>query len=423
MKQGILCKTEKTNDDNKDLLVLPKSLLQILRNSMHYGILSNHASTRIMYEKIKEQYYYPDLKKTLEKIGKSCILCAINKPTYGKQLDFGKKVYPNAPRLGWSFDIACGYPSIKGYQYIYLYVDDFSGYSICIPAKTRSSEEILRSLRDNLVKYFGYPNYIYCDKEKGCHSSLMEQYCQAHGIDLRSTAGNSPYSNGFCEKTIGILKIAINLLIRSQGKSWLEVLGHANLALNQQKLSSGFSPEMLALGQNSQTTALLQEEESFKNHKDFSKFMTSKLDKMYEQHALERERRTNKNREYMNKFRKEKQFQQGEYVTLKNNEVGQGEGGSIKNKNFGVYEITSINERERCCILKQLGNGKERGAHLMHLRPLDTEDNMEPVPIRNEASRLITANTPQIKDNTIASRSDYNLRSKNHNLKCIDKKN
>ena len=59
----------------------------------------------------------------------------------------------------------------------------------------------------------------------------------------------------------------------------------------------------------------------------------------------------------------------------------------------------------------------------MHLRPLDTEDNMEPVPIRNEASRLITANTPQIKDNTIASRSDYNLMSKNHNLKCIDKKN
>ena len=108
---------------------------------------------------ITEQYYYPDLKKTLEKIGKSCILCAINKPTYGKQLDFGKKVYPNAPRLGWSFDIACGYPSIKGYQYIYLYVDDFSGYSICIPAKTRSSEEILRSLKDNLVKYFGYPNY------------------------------------------------------------------------------------------------------------------------------------------------------------------------------------------------------------------------------------------------------------------------
>ena len=55
-----------------------------------------------------------------------------------------------------------------------------------------------------------------------------------------------------------------------------------------------------------------------------------------EDEDIGRMRRTNKNREYMNKFRKEKQFQQGEYVTLKNNEVGQGEGGSIKNKNFGV---------------------------------------------------------------------------------------
>ena len=152
MEQGILCKRIEHNEEVRNLLVLPKSLLPILRNSMHYGVLGNHSSTHAMYEKLKEYYFIPELKPMLEKIGKSCILCAINKPTHGKQMEIGKKIYPKAPRIGYSFDIACGFPSINSYQNIFVYVDDFSNYCICVPAKTRSMQEILKSLKDNIVK-------------------------------------------------------------------------------------------------------------------------------------------------------------------------------------------------------------------------------------------------------------------------------
>ena len=188
------------------------------------------------------------------------------------------------------------------------------------------------------------------------------------------------------------------------------MLGYANLALNQRKLSSGYTPQMLALGQNSQTTALLREDEDFNSHEEFSEFMTKRLDKIYEQHNMEREKRGNKNREHMNNSRKEKSFKVNQLVTLKNNEIGQGEGGSLKNRNLGIYQIISINERERCCILKHLGNGKERGAHLMHIKELEDNDNKEPTPIRNEALRLTASSTVDTNQDLIAPRNTYNLR-------------
>ena len=250
-------------------MVLPTNLLPILRNALHYSIMGNHSSTDIMYRKLKEHYFHPKLRDKLKEIGENCVLCAINKPSYGKQLSFGEKNYPKAPRIGYSFDIACGYPAINSYKYIYLYLDEFTGYCICVPAKTKSSQEILKSLKENVVKYFDYPQYLFSDREGALHSKEIKSYCETHNMELRSTPGYSPFSNGYCEKMIGIQKIALNLLVRGQGQSWIDMLGYANLAINQRLLSSNYSLQMLALGQSSQSLALLKKDMDFENHKDF----------------------------------------------------------------------------------------------------------------------------------------------------------
>ena len=116
VKQGILCKRQIKNDEIKDLLVLPTNLLPILRNALHYSIMGNHSSTDIIYRKLKEHYFHQKLRDKLKEIGENCILCAINKPSYGKKLSLGEKIYPKAPRIGYSFDIACGYPAINSYK-------------------------------------------------------------------------------------------------------------------------------------------------------------------------------------------------------------------------------------------------------------------------------------------------------------------
>ena len=64
----------------------------------------------------------------------------------------------------------------------------------------------------------------------------------------------------------------------------------------------------------------------------------------------------------------------------------------MKDKYHGVYQIQSLNEKEKTCILVHIDNGSERGAHLRHLRKLGNTDLEDPLPIRNEAIRLLNKN-------------------------------
>ena len=84
----------------------------------------------------------------------------------------------------------------------------------------------------------------------------------------------------------------------------------------------------------------------------------------------------------------------------------------MKNRNSGLYEIVSLNKKARSRTLKHLANGSERGAHLMHIKSLGLEDNEEPVPIRNEALRLVDHGNQKSDKDLVDIKSSYHLRSK-----------
>jgi hypothetical protein len=81
----------------------------------------------------------------------------------------------------------------------------------------------------------------------------------------------------------------------------------------------------------------------------------------------------------------------------------------MKDKYHGVYQIQSLNEKEKTCILIHIDNGSERGAHLRHLRKLGDTDLEDPLPIRNEAIRLLNKNNSSTELGTEG--RSYNLRS------------
>ena len=406
--QGILCKRLETSRGEMELLVLPRSLLAILRHTLHFGVLGQHASANNMYLKLRDHYFFPNLRNELLNITRSCILCATLKASNGKQLELGQKQYPNSPRVGWAFDIGCAFP--PPYQYCYIFLDLFCGYVVLVPAKSKSSREVLTAFKERVIKYFDYPNYLYADNESALHSGDITSYCEAHNIDLRYTSPHSPQSNGYCESEIGKIKTTLRMLVRSQGKYWTEMITEANLGINNRKLTnSSFSPQMLALGQNSQTLALLKESEEFIDQKEYSNFITKRLDTAYEQHRKMRKISADKNRAHANKSRIEMTYHVGQLVTLKNHEIASVGGGSMKDKYHGVYQIQSLNEKEKTCILVHIDNGSERGAHLRHLRKLGNTDLEDPLPIRNEAIRLLNKNK---NDNELGTEGrSYNLRS------------
>ena len=407
--QGILIKRHVGHSSTKELIVLPQSLLPIVKHALHFSPISNHPSATNTYKLMKDIYYYPSLYEVLKNTTSGCFMCTTQKPAHGKQLTFGEKHYPKLPRKGYAFDICAGMPPVKGFSYVYCYVDMFSGYTILVPAKTKSAKEILLSLKNDIIKYFDFPTIIYSDSESAMLSNEMKAFSEAHNIELQTTNAHSPQSNGLCEKLIGLCKQQLRLLSKSQGESWLDMLFYANNALNRRRLTTGLTPQIIGLGNDSQTTALLKEEANFQSPDDYVKFMNENLDIAYNHRNSERKILADKNRKHMNKRRTEKSFHVGQLCTLKNNEIAQVGGGAIKDRYFGIYEIIHLNEKEKCCILKHIDHGGERGAHLRHLIPLKETENEYPLPIRNEATKPLNKQTVKNENKLSMPRQNYNL--------------
>ena len=88
--QGILIKHHVGNTESKELIVLPKSLMPLIKHALHFSPISNHPSATNTYKLMKATYYYPSLYETLKNTTSSCFMCNTQKPTKGKQLLFGE---------------------------------------------------------------------------------------------------------------------------------------------------------------------------------------------------------------------------------------------------------------------------------------------------------------------------------------------
>ena len=102
-----------------------------------------------------EKYYNPKLMERIEEVTKSCFLCLTEKSPNQSKPKFGKKIFPCVPRAFIQFDIADGFNEVKGYKYVYIWVDSFTLFTILVKAKSKSAEEILNSYRERIVSVWG----------------------------------------------------------------------------------------------------------------------------------------------------------------------------------------------------------------------------------------------------------------------------
>ena len=77
----------------------------------------------------------------------------------------------------------------------------------------------------------------------------MEYFTSKVGIELMSTAAEIPWSNGLCEKNVGILKESLRKL-QEDGWSLKEGIKWATHAKNSLSNHLGFATNQLVLGYN-----------------------------------------------------------------------------------------------------------------------------------------------------------------------------
>ena len=401
MRKGILIKIV----NSVEKLVLPKAIFNILVNNLHFSTDGRHSSQTNMLEQIKETYFFPNLAKSLKEITDGCVLCFTMKTSNQKQQKFGKKKYAKTPRQEYCFDIAGGFPNSFGYKYIFIFVDTFSMYCILVPAKNRESQTIKKAFRDSIITPFMKPKRLYGDNEKSLFSKEMSDYCKENDISLSSCAPHSPWSNGLAEKTVHLAKDTLRLYTAQlPNASWSQLLANATNALNKRQLKTGFTPEKLFFGQVLNEDTLFSINTQCRDDKEYINKLSKEIEENKISHIHKRAKNSFCSRSNLNKTRKEHIFKKGQIVTLRDFSIAQIEGGALKQKYLGPFEILEIDQTRHACKLQNINNGYIRRAHLTHLRqfnPSLTANEFTKIPAQNEAKTILKGN-----------QHSYNLRNK-----------
>ena len=154
VEDGILRKYVTDNKLRFDAIVVPAHYTLALLRLAH-DELGHNGSAR-MYTLLRRLYYWKGMKPHIYRYVKQCRSCQQRNRQVVKYVQ-GQFKAPTAPTEFISMDLIGEFhpPSSKGHRYVLTVICMLTGYTFCIPLKTKTSTEVIKVHIDNIYGKFG----------------------------------------------------------------------------------------------------------------------------------------------------------------------------------------------------------------------------------------------------------------------------
>ena len=183
------------------------------------------------------------LKEEIKQISEECEICQKFRKT------------PPRPVVGlpWSCKfnevVALDLGEYDGKKFLVM-VDMGTRYCQACWVRNKKPEEIIKAFIKHWVALFGCPRVVLSDNGGEFNNESFLRMTEMLGVKCKTTAAESPFSNGMCEKMVGLLKDAVRKM-ESECEGGLEMLLYwAVSAKNCLHNQRGFSPNQLVFGRN-----------------------------------------------------------------------------------------------------------------------------------------------------------------------------
>ena len=192
-----------------------------------------HNGSARTYMTLRRQYYWKGLKKCVYKHVKQCHICL----QCNKQAVKYTKLHftsPPSPMKFISMDLIGEFhpPASKGNKYALTVICMHTGYTFCIPLKTKKASEVLKAYIDHVYSQFGGSVKILSDNGMELKNKLFEDVAKQLGVEHKIyTPPYTPQSNGRIEGFHYFLKVCISKHI-SPTLEWDDVVPLACVAYN-----------------------------------------------------------------------------------------------------------------------------------------------------------------------------------------------
>ena len=216
------------------------------------------------------------MRREVKEISEACEVCLRYKKT------------PPRPVVGFSWSkrfneaVSMDLGEYGGKRFMVV-VDLATRYCQACWVNGKKAEEIIRKFIKHWVALFGTPKVVLSDNGKEFQNESFLRMTEMFGINCKTTAAESPWSNGKCERMVGLIKDTLRKMEEDCDGDLETLLFWAVAAKNSLHNQHGYSPNQLVFGRN---TALpdVQGETTvaqLRSHEGEEKLMRENLEAMH----------------------------------------------------------------------------------------------------------------------------------------------
>ena len=239
--------------------ILRECLLILAHNEQgHNGFKRTHSA-------LKTLYYWKGMKRHIQLYCRRCRTCA----RHNVQTQELQKEHFSAPPQPMEFiamDLIGEFhpASSKGNRYALTAICMLTGFTFCIPLKSKKAEDVVTAYLNHICCIFGPSKKILTDNGSEFKNKMWDEVFKRLKMEHRVTPIYSPQCNGRIEGFHRFLKACIGKQLQ-QGLEWDDLVWKATAAYNFFPTeSSGFSPFFLMYGREANAKHMILAKETTK---------------------------------------------------------------------------------------------------------------------------------------------------------------
>lgn len=300
-------------------LCIPQcSLRNLITREAHGGGLMGHFGVDKTLAVVREHFYWPHLKKSVESHCARCVTCKKAKSRVQPHGLYMPLPIPTAPWVDISMDFVLGLPKIHHKDSIFVVVDRFSKMAHFIPcAKVNDASKTADLFFKEVVRLHGVPRTIVSDRDTKFLSHFWRTLWKKLGTKLLFSTTCHPQTDGQTEVVNRTLSTLLRATIGKNMKNWVDCIPFIEFAYNRaQHSATKMSPFEAAYGFNPKTPLDLKPLPPAEVVSLTGEAKAAYVKELHQKVQENLEKRTEQYTKHANKGRKDIVFEPGEWVWL-----------------------------------------------------------------------------------------------------------
>ena len=211
---------------------------------------ATHLGGQALWKLFSDRYSHKAGSRICIEVAQSCPQCQRGSD-YGHRLKTTGTIQSKGPWDTLSVDIVGPLPADRRHEFVIVFVDCFSLYSILVPASNHMASTVSDALLRHVMPYFGTPRRLLSDHGREFVGEVWAGLTHSLGIQRLLTSPYHPEGNSINERSHRTINNMLrdSLLEGIPSRHWVDKIPGIMLALNAMVHEPhGFSASMIATG-------------------------------------------------------------------------------------------------------------------------------------------------------------------------------